>query len=54
MKTVEELLSRRCDIEILLGSATTTDDQKSRLQTELARLDGELDSLLRKEFRASA
>jgi hypothetical protein len=54
MKTVEELLSRRCDIEILLESTTTTDDQKHILRTELDRLDGELDSLLRKEFRASA
>ncbi len=54
MKTVPELLSRRCDIEILLRSVTTTDDQKSRLQTELVRLDCELDSLLRKDCRAQS
>ena len=54
MTTVAELLSRRCDIEILLGSASVTDEQKERLRTELARLECELDSMLRKDFRASA
>ncbi len=54
MTTIAELLSRRCDIEFLLGSSTVTDDQRNKLRAELERLEGELDSLLRKDFRVSA
>ena len=54
MTTVAELLSRRCDIEILLGSAKVTDDQRDRLRTELGKLDQELDSLLRKDFQSKS